>query len=172
MAKTILTAVLSGCLMAACTSTPPPEPPLARRTEIVVLKRTGYSDAAILDEEEGSYFWLQQAVSPAGIALSFQTVSGEHKVLHTVYFRTDSAVLSAHEKQALQRAAPMLRQQGVTLSGYADPRAGVEYNNHLAARRAESVARYLDGLGVRVNRRCIFGETRLPDSDLCEWRTQ
>ena len=149
MAKTILTAVLSGCLMAACTSTPPPEPPLARRTEIVVLKRTGYSDAAILDEEEGSYFWLPQ-----------------------VYFRTDSAALSAYEKQALRRATPMLRQQGVTLSGYADPRAGVEYNNRLAARRAESVARYLDGLGVRVNRRCIFGETRLPDSDLCEWRTQ
>ena len=136
MAKTILTAVLSGCLMAACTNTPSPEPPLARRTEIVVLKRTGYSDAAILDEEEGSYFWLPQAVSPAGIALSFQTASGEHKVLHTVYFRTDSAALSAYEKQALRRATPMLRQQGVTLSGYADPRARVEYNNRLAARRA------------------------------------
>ena len=145
---------------------------MARRTEIVVLKRTGYSDAALLGEEEGSYFWLPQTVSQTGISLSFQTAAGEHKVLHTVYFRTDSAALSAHEKQALRRAAPILRQQGVTLSGYADPRASVAYNNRLAARRAESVARYLDGLSVRVNRRCIFGETRLPDSDLCEWRTQ
>ena len=70
----------------------------------------------------------------------------------------------------LTRLAPVLRRQGVTLSGYADPRAGTIYNNRLAKRRINSVAAYLGRLDVTVNRECVFGETHLPDSELCEWR--
>ena len=158
MNKIILPLFISGSLLAGCSARQePPEPPLAQRTELV-------------DEEEGTYIWLPQAVSPFGINLSFNDADGQHKLLHTVYFKTDSAVLSPAEERRLTRLAPVLRRQGVTLSGYADPRAGTAYNNGLAKRRIDSVAAYLNRLGVTVNRECVFGETRLPDSELCEWR--
>ena len=168
MSKIILPLFISGSLLAGCSARQePPEPPLAQRTELVVLRQ---SDAAWIDEEEGTYIWLPQAVSPFGINLSFNDADGQHKLLHTVYFKTDSAVLSPAEERRLTRLAPVLRRQGVTLSGYADPRAGTAYNNRLAKRRIDSVAAYLNRLGVTVNRECVFGETRLPDSELCEWR--
>ena len=173
MKKTSLSVLLSGSLLAACTSQQePPEPPLAQRTELVVLRKSTYSDAAWIDEEEGTYIWLPQAVSPFGINLSFNDADGQHKLLHTVYFKTDSAAVSVSEKRRLSQLVPVLRTPGITLSGYADPRASTAYNNRLAKRRIDSVAAYLGQLGVTVNRECIFGETRLPNSELCEWRTE
>ena len=173
MKKTSLALWFSVGLLVAWTSQQePPEPPLAQRTELVVLRQSTYSDAAWIDEEEGTYIWLPQTISPFGINLSFNDADGQHKLLHTVYFKTDSAVLSTAEKRRLTRMAPVLRTQGVTLSGYADPRASTAYNNRLAKRRIDSVAAYLGHLGVTVNRECVFGETRLPNSELCEWRTE
>ena len=171
MSKIILPLFISGSLLAGCSAQQElPEPPLARRTELVVLRQSTDSDAAWIDEEEGTYIWLPQTVSHFGINLSFNNADGQHKLLHTVYFRTDSAALNPAEKRRLTRLAPVLRRQGVTLSGYADPRAGTIYNNQLAKRRINSVAAYLGRLDVTVNRECVFGETHLPDSELCEWR--
>lgn len=166
--------VLSGSFLTAC-SVPhePLEPQSVQRTELIVLRQSTYSDAALIEEEEGTYIGLPQAVSPFSIMLSFRDAdTGQRKLLHTVYFKTDSATLGVSEKHRLSGLAPILRRQGVTLSGYADPRAGTEYNNRLATRRVANVTRHLKQLGVTVNRDCIFGESRLPDSDLCEWRTQ
>lgn len=174
MKRILPVVLLSGSLLAAC-SVPdePPEPQPVQRTELIVLRQSTYSDAALIEEEEGTYIGQPQKTSPFGIVLSFHHSDyGQRKLLHTVYFKTDSAALSAFEKRRLSELAPALGREGVTLSGYADPRAGTEYNNRLAARRVANVAKYLERLGVAVNRDCVFGETRLPDSDLCEWRTQ
>lgn len=172
MREKLLSVMLSGSLLAACAAPQePPPPPVRQRTELVVMRQSTYSDAALIDEEEGTYFWLPQEVSPFGITLSFHQ-DGQRKLLHTVYFKTDSAVLSAAEKRRLAHLIRQLHGQGVTLSGYADPRAGTAYNNRLADRRINSVAAYLEQYGIGVNRDCVFGETRLPNSELCDWRTQ
>ena len=61
MKKTSLSLLFSVGLLVACTSQQePPEPPLAQRTELVVLRQSTYSDAAWIDEEEGTYIWLPQ----------------------------------------------------------------------------------------------------------------
>ena len=84
MKKTSLSLLFSVGLLVACTSQQePPEPPLAQRTELVVLRQSTYSDAAWIDEEEGTYIWLPQTISPFGINLSFNNADGQHKLLDT-----------------------------------------------------------------------------------------
>ena len=115
MSKIILPLFISGSLLVGCSAQQKlPEPPLARRTELVVLRQSTDSDAAWIDEEEGTYIWLPQTVSPFGINLSFNDADGQHKLLHTVYFRTDSSTLSSAERRRLTRLIPVLRIQGVT----------------------------------------------------------
>lgn len=161
------------CLfITACQTPPPPPAVMTERTELIVLRHTTYSDAAWIDEEEGTYIGAAQAVSPFGIVLAYNAPGSQRQLLYTVYFDTDSARLRPREKHSLARLLPYWQSGGVTLSGYADPRGTTAYNDRLAKRRAANVAAYLEGLGVTVNRRCTFGERRLPDGDLCAWRTR
>jgi outer membrane protein OmpA-like peptidoglycan-associated protein len=70
----------------------------------------------------------------------------------TVYFATDSAVVSAHEAAKVRALCQKLTQDGftaVTLIGYTDSRGSAWYNLALSERRAQAVARLVH-LHVRV----------------------
>ncbi|MEM7449423.1 MAG: OmpA family protein [Myxococcota bacterium] len=72
--------------------------------------------------------------------------------LQSVYFSFDSDDLDSTARDALQSNASCIRERdmsAVHLTGHADPRGTEEYNLALGDRRARSVARFLNSLGVR-----------------------
>jgi pilus assembly protein CpaD len=82
---------------------------------------------------------------------------------HAVYFETDQARLDAAQKDRLLdflRAAELGPGDTIYLEGHADERASDLYNLDLAARRAESVRRFLDdqGVGAVGVRQIAYGE--------------
>lgn len=164
-----LVAAISGCR----TELPPQvsKEPRFERTELVVMRQvSGYSDIALMSEEEGTFIWTHQQVSPFGIQLSFGNASDPERSLHTVYFATDSSTISNRERGRLNAVISNLPPDGVVLSGYADPRASSAYNLALSKRRVQSITDYLRGKGVTVAFECAYGKDRLPNPDLCEER--
>ncbi len=165
---------LMACLasITACQTEQPQqvaEMPVYERTELVVMRQVaGYSDIALMSEEEGTFIWTHQQVSPFGIQLSFNEAQGSSPSLHTVYFATDSAVMNSRERGRLNAVIAALPPEGVVLSGYADPRASRAYNMALSKRRVQSVTDYLRSKGVNVTFKCAFGKDRLPDPYLCD----
>jgi len=86
-----------------------------------------------------------------------------------VYFEYDSFLLRADDKPVLEghakvlAALPNLR---MSLEGHADERGGREYNLALGQKRAETVARALELLGVKPGQveAVSFGEERPADN--------
>lgn len=72
---------------------------------------------------------------------------------------TDEAAAVLQRKAEILRANPDLR---VTIEGHCDERGSLEYNMALGQRRAESVRRYLTGLGVQGDmfQTVSYGEER------------
>jgi peptidoglycan-associated lipoprotein len=88
--------------------------------------------------------------------------------LRTVYFGFDDASLSQEARASLDAAMQCLKTQPgrIRIEGNTDERGSTEYNVALGERRAESVKKYLVGLGADASRlRTIsYGEER-PASD-------
>ncbi len=86
----------------------------------------------------------------------------------TVRFDFDSAVLAPDTRSTLESAASCLKDSRVEVrvEGHTDEQGTTEYNIALGQRRAESVQRYLAGLGVSSARmRSVsYGEERPVDS--------
>jgi len=82
--------------------------------------------------------------------------SGEAKCTpETVYFDFDEFVLTSEATAKLQAAADCIKSvpdRHIRLEGHTDPRGTEEYNLALGDRRSQSVARYLERLGVAANR--------------------
>jgi len=71
--------------------------------------------------------------------------------LEAVYFGFDDASLTPEARNTLDADRQCLRQRGdppVTVAGHTDERGTTEYNLALGQRRAESVRKYLTGLGA------------------------
>jgi peptidoglycan-associated lipoprotein len=71
--------------------------------------------------------------------------------LDTVYFGFDDASLTPEARNTLDADRQCLRQRGdppVIVAGHTDERGTTEYNLALGQRRAESVRKYLTGLGA------------------------
>lgn len=85
----------------------------------------------------------------------------------TVRFDLDSSVLNVDTRRALDAFAACARQitDGVQIEGHCDELGTTDYNLALGQRRAESVQRYVVGLGLSPNRvRAVsYGEERLAD---------
>ncbi len=72
-----------------------------------------------------------------------------------IYFEFDSDVLSAEAQATLMRKAEYLQKnpgRRVTIEGHCDERGTTEYNLALGDRRALSVKKYLENLGVAASR--------------------
>src|ERR1041384_5972468 len=74
------------------------------------------------------------------------------RIGNTVYFDTDSAILTTDAQASLQKQAMWLvewdREHSFTIEGHADERDPREYNLGLGERRAQAVIDYLIALGV------------------------
>lgn len=85
----------------------------------------------------------------------------------TVWFAFDSSVLSAESRATLDRIGQCLRETGgaLTVEGHCDERGTTEYNLALGQRRADSVKRYLTGLGIPPSkvRTVSYGEEQPVD---------
>jgi len=71
--------------------------------------------------------------------------------LDTVYFGFDDSSLTPEARNTLEADRQCLRQRGdpaITVAGHTDERGTTEYNLALGQRRAESVRKYLTGLGA------------------------
>jgi peptidoglycan-associated lipoprotein len=73
----------------------------------------------------------------------------------TVYFDFDEFVLTSDATARLQAAATCIKSvpsRAIRIEGHCDPRGTDEYNVALGDRRAQSVKRYLERLGVEASR--------------------
>jgi peptidoglycan-associated lipoprotein len=93
-----------------------------------------------------------------------------------IYFEFDSDVLTAEAQAILMRKAEYLQKnpgRRVTVEGHCDERGTTEYNLALGDRRALSVKKYLENLGVAASRMTpvSFGEERPldPGHDEAAW---
>lgn len=85
----------------------------------------------------------------------------------TVHFALDSSALESAERDSLERLATCLKAGNTPLrvEGHCDERGTTDYNIALGQRRAESVARYMQGLGLPSSRMEVvsYGEERPVD---------
>jgi len=84
---------------------------------------------------------------------------------NTVYFETDSYVLTTDAQVQLQKQADWLRQYPMrtfTIEGHADERGTREYNLGLGERRANAIGNYFVALGIDKTRISIisYGKER------------
>lgn len=128
------------------------------RTELVTHRASYYSDVAILEEEEGTFIWLPEKISPFSIILTFNEKSKQAKN-YFIYFDTGSAALSNSEQKKLIDIIPDLKKRDVYLVGYADPRGSENFNLKLSQKRAQAVAAFLHNLGIAVSRIDAKGES-------------
>ncbi len=77
-------------------------------------------------------------------------------MLETVYFAFDSSELDSASRASIAAAVECFRNQNssgsLLLTGACDPRGTEEYNMALGERRAQSVRRYLQSLGMDTSR--------------------
>ncbi len=87
---------------------------------------------------------------------------------HTVYFNYDSDQIQDQYISVMQANARYLRSNPdakVIIEGHTDERGTPEYNIALGERRARSVARYMQNLGVDINQMSVvsYGEEKPVD---------
>jgi peptidoglycan-associated lipoprotein len=100
------------------------------------------------------------------------------KILQPVYFDFDSYAIRADAKPTLMADGKGIKDNTswglVTIEGNTDERGSEEYNLALGERRANSVRRYLQDLGVPASRLAVvsFGESkpRAMGHDESAWR--
>lgn len=128
------------------------------RTELVTHRISYYSDVAILAEEEGTFIWLPEKISPFSIILTFNE-NNKQAENYFIYFDTGSAILSKFEQKKLIDILPNLKERDVYLTGYADPRGSKNFNLKLSQKRAQAVAAFLHSRGIAVSAIDAKGES-------------
>lgn len=76
----------------------------------------------------------------------------------TLHFAYDEHTLSAAGKQSIRRLASEVAGRNISVKGYTDDIGPQAYNNALALRRAESVARVLAESGIPRERIAVSGQ--------------
>jgi len=88
-----------------------------------------------------------------------------------IYFDFDSYKINNKEKQLLDKFAQTNKNKKVTVEGFTDCTGSRSYNNTLAAKRAETVAKYLRRKGVKVTVKTSYGKYLTEKSDKASRRT-
>jgi peptidoglycan-associated lipoprotein len=107
------------------------------------------------------------AIAQAPVALPVEPPppSAPSPSLEDIYFDYDQSVLRADARTTLEENAKVLRAndgQKIVIEGHCDERGTLAYNLILGERRAQSVKRYLENLGVAVSQMQIvsYGKER------------
>lgn len=95
--------------------------------------------------------------------------SGKAMGLQTIHFPYDSYELDASAKGVLKQNAQIMKDKAsltIQVEGHCDERGGIQYNIALGEKRANSVRKYLIGMGVKGDRitTISFGKEKLLDS--------
>jgi peptidoglycan-associated lipoprotein len=107
------------------------------------------------------------AIAQAPVALPVEPPppSAQAPSLEDIYFDYDQSVLRADARTTLEENAKVLRAndgQKIVIEGHCDERGTLAYNLILGERRAQSVKRYLENLGVAASQLQIisYGKER------------
>lgn len=149
--------VLLACGLAACSTAP------SSRTQRTEGHYAFGKPPAVIDHSR---------VAPIE-AQPQQGKTGPANVAHIVYFNFDSYTVNPSDRPILESHARWLQnhpQQTLVLQGHTDVRGGIEYNLALGHKRAESVRKGLELLGVEHNRieAVSYGKERLADTGASE----
>ncbi len=95
--------------------------------------------------------------------------SGKAMGLQTIIFPYDSFTLDSSAKAALKSNADILKDKtsiNVQVEGHCDNRGGIQYNIALGEKRANSVKKYLEEMGIEAARLSTisYGKERLLES--------
>jgi len=167
---------ISACLalILALTACPDPKPP-EQSPQVLRGDQTVYGDDAdsapddmedveVVDEPLVDYNSGDVAASDLDIDDRDGAAASRYN-WEPVFFEFDQSQLTEDAKRALREYASALREQPsltVLLEGHCDARGTEDYNLALGERRAQSVKRYLTGLGVPESqlRTISYGELR------------
>ena len=174
-------AALIALALAGCNTTPPPARELGiERAELVTLVSYTQDQMAVYAEGEGTYYWRGRSdmlppdavfiwqddeisTTPAVGTQVLPRPRTEAVLLGTVYFGTNSAVLTPKARKALDELPESHRLSIV--SGHADVRGPDRINDPLSERRANAVADYLRARGTLVGNVTWHG-SRQPEPTL------
>lgn len=132
-------ALAGSLVLAACTSTPIAEAPVANPGAAAAPGSSATPPA-------------QSAVSSVRAATAAPDASGPAAAAKVLYFDYDSAAIRPEFQPLIDAHARWLatrQERKMTIAGHTDERGGREYNLSLGQQRAESVRRALQLLGVR-----------------------
>lgn len=95
--------------------------------------------------------------------------SGNAMGIQSINFPYDSYELDGRAKEVLKQNAQVMKDKGsirIQIEGHCDERGGIQYNIALGEKRANSVRKYLIGLGVAGDRMTTisFGKEKLIDA--------
>lgn len=106
----------------------------------------------------------QVATVNTGSSDGANVAAADQKLASVVYFDFDSSIVKPEYNGTIDGYAKLLRQgqRKLTIEGHADERGGHEYNLALGQRRAESVRKSLELLGVKEDQveAISYGEER------------
>lgn len=99
--------------------------------------------------------------------------SGKAAGLKTIHFPYDSIVLSSEAKSDLKNNAEIMKAKTslrIQIEGHADQRGGIQYNIALGEKRANSVKKFMEELGITGDRLTTisYGKERPIDSSTTE----
>ena len=116
---------------------------------------------------------VEEPTSPTSASADENTMGdsdhGGAMGLQTIHFPYDSFVLDGDAKSTLKANAQILKDKAsvkIQIEGHADQHGGIQYNIALGEKRANSVKKYIQGLGVSGDRvtTISYGKERPVDS--------
>ena len=161
IALVLVSAFLGGCVVVTEDQLTGSSRSEALFTQTMLPAPSTNSDAVIAGVGYVPHETRQVASAKIWPVITFDEYNEKAELLHTVHFNTGSHQLTKSEVSALTSNAYRLPKE-VILTGYADPRGGSAYNQQLSENRVKSVARVLDGMGIKADKRCAYGKSRLP----------
>lgn len=168
--------LLSAALMAGCgpkrtasedLSAQAPDAQAGEGSQVVVPDQKPMGESVVSEDlSSGAKTGGQYASITPGDDLTKRAES--EGILYTVYFDFDNYTIRESDRDSLNRNATWLnlnKKVLVRIEGHADERGETEYNLALGDKRARSVKRYLEDLGIKADRldTISFGEEKPAD---------
>lgn len=120
-------------------------------------------DMVIAAQSVGIPDKLPEPVKAPTPTIQKSVVVTQNQIFPTIYFDFDKSDIRSDAEGALRSVSVVAG--SLVVSGYADERGSVEYNQRLGMRRAQAVKRALVANGVTVPIWCFsYGKTRLARS--------
>lgn len=121
------------------------------RDEVAVVSDDGAADEA--GESTSGGLMTAESVNAAN-RRSLERIQADPNATPRMFFQFDSAELTSGAEEVIDaviEAQPNAREQGITLTGFADRAGSRPYNRELSEERAEQVREYLVSQGMEAD---------------------